>query len=152
MALFEGDLVIDDMKEGDLIEVMGIENEAFSDPWTVDMFYSELFNSFSRIWAVREKSGNLTGYICFWRVVDEAHILNLAVKNHYRRKGIARNFLRFAIDLWKTDGVKTVLLEVRRSNMAAQGLYRKFGFNVIVCRTKYYKNPVEDALVMALEL
>src|SRR3972149_3073192 len=136
MALFEDDLVIDDMKDGDLIEVMGIENEAFSDPWTIDMFYSELFNSFSRIWAVREKSGNLTGYICFWRGVDEVHILNLAVKNHYRRK----------------DGVKSVLLEVRRSNMAAQELYIKFGFSVILSRTRYYKNPVEDALVMALEL
>ena len=152
MALFEDDLVIDDMKDGDLIEVMGIENEAFSDPWTIDMFYSELFNSFSRIWAVRERSGDLTGYICFWRVVDETHILNLAVKNHYRRKGIASKILQFAISYWKKDGVKTVLLEVRRSNMAAQELYKKFGFSVILIRTRYYKNPVEDALVMAIEL
>src|SRR4030067_2584396 len=140
MALFEDDLVIDDMTEGDLIEVIGIENEAFSDPWTIDMFYSELFNSFSRIWAVREMSGNLIGYICFWRVVDEAHILNLAVKRHYRNKGIASKILQFAISYWKKDGVKTVLLEVRRSNMAAQGLYEKFSFSVIVSRTRYYKN------------
>lgn len=152
MALFEDDVVIDDMKEGDLIEVMGIENEAFSDPWTIDMFYSELFNSFSRIWAVRERSGNLIGYICFWRVVDETHILNLAVKNHFRRKGIASKILQFAISYWKKDGVKTVLLEVRRSNMAAQELYEKLGFSVILIRTRYYKKPAEDALVMALEL
>ena len=152
MALFEDDLVIDDMKDGDLIEVMGIENEAFSDPWTIDMFYSELFNSFSRIWAVRERSGDLIGYICFWRVVDETHILNLAVKNHFRRKGIASKILQFAISCWKKDGVKTVLLEVRRSNMAAQELYKKFGFSVILIRTRYYKNPVEDALVMVIEL
>ena len=148
----EENIVIEDMKEDDLIDVMEIENEAFSDPWTFEMFHSELFNSFSRLWVLREISGKLIGYICFWRVVDETHILNIAIQTHYRRKGIARNFLLFAIDHWKTDGVKTVLLEVRRSNMAAQGLYRKFGFNVIVCRTKYYKNPVEDALVMALEL
>ena len=152
MALFEDDVEIDDMKEGELIEVMGIENEAFSDPWTVDMFYSELFNSFSRFWAVREMSGNLIGYICFWRVVDETHLLNLAVKKNFRRKGIASKILQFAISYWKKDGVKTVLLEVRRSNIAAQELYKKFGFSVMLIRTRYYKNPVEDALVMALEL
>ncbi|MCC6544026.1 MAG: ribosomal protein S18-alanine N-acetyltransferase [Nitrospirae bacterium] len=148
----EDNIVIEDMKEEDLFDVMQIEREAFSDPWAIEMFHSELFNSFSRLWVARQISGKLVGYFCFWRVVDEAHIMNIAVLKNYRRKGIARIILLFAIDYWKIDGVKTVLLEVRRSNMAAQELYRKFGFNVIVCRTKYYKNPVEDALVMALEL
>ena len=153
MTLFkEENIVIEDMKEDDLFDVIEIEKEAFSDPWTYEMFHSELSNSFSRLWVVREISGKLIGYICFWRVVDETHILNIAVQKHYRRKGIARNILVFAIDYWKRDGVKTVLLEVRRSNKAAQELYEKFGFNVIVSRKRYYKNPVEDALVMALEL
>lgn len=148
----EDNILIEDMKEDDLFDVMEIEKEAFSDPWTFEMFHSELFNSLSRLWGVKAISGELIGYICFWRVVDETHILNIAVKKHYRRKGIARNILLFAIDYWKSDGVKTVLLEVRRSNIAAQELYGKFGFNVIVNRAKYYKNPVEDALVMALDL
>lgn len=145
-------IIIEDIKEEDLFEVMEIEKEAFSDPWTLEMFYSELFNSFSYLWGVREISGKLIGYLCFWRVVDETHILNLAVHKNYRRKGIASKMMRAAIDYWRRDGVKTVLLEVRRSNKAAQELYKKFGFNVIVSRTRYYKNPVEDALVMAIEL
>ncbi len=153
MILFrEDNIVIEDMKEADLDEVMEIENEAFSDPWTYDMFHAEIFNSLSHLWVVRDFSGKLIGYICFWRVVDEAHILNIAVQEYHRRKGIARNILLFSIDYWKKDGVKTVFLEVRRSNMAAQELYVNLGFNVIVNRRKYYKNPVEDALVMALEL
>ena len=152
LLIRDDNIVIEDMKEDDLFDVMEIEKEAFSDPWTYEMFHSELSNSFSRLWVVREISGKLIGYICFWRVVDETHILNIAVQKHYRRKGIARNILVFAIDYWKRDGVKTVLLEVRRSNKAAQELYEKFGFNVIVSRKRYYKNPVEDALVMALEL
>ncbi|MCC7202912.1 MAG: ribosomal protein S18-alanine N-acetyltransferase [Nitrospirae bacterium] len=149
----EGDnLVIEDIEEDDLSQVMEIEKEAFSDPWTVDMFYSELYNTFSHMWGVKSGSGRLTGYICFWSVVDEAHILNLAVHKDYRRKGIASKILLSALDYWKNSGVKTVLLEVRRSNTAAQELYRKFGFHVIVSRTKYYRNPVEDALVMAIGL
>ncbi len=148
----EENIVIDELKEDDLFEVMEIEKEAFSDPWTFEMFYSELFNSFSHLWGLREISGKLIGYICFWRVVDETHILNLAVHKQYRRKGMASKILMLAIDCWKRDGVKTVLLEVRRSNKVAQELYKKFGFHVIVSRTRYYKSPVEDAFVMALEL
>ena len=152
LLIRDDNIVIEDMKEDDLFDVMEIEKEAFSDPWTFEMFHSELLNSLSHLWVVKEISGKLIGYICFWRVVDETHILNIAVHKQFRRKGIARNILLFAIDYWKIDGVKTVLLEVRQSNMAAQELYGKFGFNIIVNRTKYYKKPVEDALVMALEL
>ncbi len=153
MVLYkEENIIIEDIKEDDLLDVMEIEKEAFSDPWTIDMFYSELYNTFSHLWGVKDISGRLIGYICFWRVVDEAHILNLAVHKLYRRKRIASRILLLSIDYWKKEGIKTVLLEVRRSNKAAQELYKKYGFNVIVSRPKYYKNPVEDALVMALDL
>ena len=79
-------------------------------------------------------------------------MLNLAVHQSFRRKGIGSKILLTSIDYCKREGIKTVLLEVRRSNKAAQELYEKYGFNVIVVRPRYYKNPVEDALVMALEL
>ena len=148
----EENIVIEDIKEDDLLNVVEIEKEAFSDPWTIDMFYSELFNPISRFWGAKDISGRLIGYISFWRVVDEAHVLNLAVHQSFRRKGIGSKILLTSIDYWKKEGIKTVLLEVRRSNKAAQELYEKYGFNVIVVRPRYYKNPVEDALVMALEL
>src|SRR3990170_6962328 len=148
----EENIIIEDMKEDDLFDVMKIEKDAFSDPWTIDMFYSELFNPISRFWGAKDISGRLIGYISFWRVVDEAQLLNLAVHQSFRRKGIGSKILLTSIDYWKKEGIKTVLLEVRRSNKAAQELYEKYGFNVIVVRPRYYKNPVEDALVMALEL
>ncbi len=152
MKILSDNITIDDIKEGDIPEVMEIEKEAFSDPWSFDMFYSELFNPFSHIWGVREVSGRLIGYICFWRVADEAHILNLAVHKDLRRKGMASRLMQYAMDYWKRDGVKNVFLEVRQSNIAAQELYKKTGFNVILRRAKYYRNPLEDALIMAIGL
>ncbi len=148
----EGNIIIEDIKEDDLLDAVEIEKEAFSDPWTIDMFYSELLNPISLFWGVKDISGRLIGYICFWHVVDEAHVLNLAVHHSFRRKGIGSKILLTSIAYCKKEGIKTVLLEVRRSNKAAQELYEKYGFNVIVVRPRYYKNPVEDALVMAREL
>ncbi|MEK6538384.1 MAG: GNAT family N-acetyltransferase, partial [Nitrospirota bacterium] len=94
----EENIIIEDMKEDDLFDVMKIEKEAFSDPWTIDMFYSELFNPISLFWGVKDISGRLIGYISFLRVVDEVHLLNLAVHHSFRRKGIGSKILLTSID------------------------------------------------------
>ncbi len=148
----EENIIIEDMKEDDLDEVVKIEQVSFPDPWSYGMFKAELSNSFSRLWVARDISGGVTGYICFWLLDGEAHLLDLAIHPLYRRKGIASRLIRASLDYCKRAGVKSAYLEVRESNEVARRVYERFGFRVIYRRSCYYKNPKEDACVMGVEI
>lgn len=144
--------IIENMEESDLKEVAEIEQKSFSDPWSLSMFRSELSNPASHTWIIKDSPGVIVGYICFWIIFDEVHLLNLAVHPGYRRRGIGSLLLTSSIDFWKKTGIRGVYLEVRESNIPAKRLYEKFGFRVIGRRYGYYKRPVEDALVMYKEI
>jgi [ribosomal protein S18]-alanine N-acetyltransferase len=88
------------------------------------------------------------GYHCAWVVFDELHLQNLAVHPDWRRKGIGSLLVRHALELGRGKKTRTAILEVRRSNEEALGLYRKFGFEVVGVRRNYYPEEGEDALVM----
>ncbi len=134
------------MKEKDLEEIMGIEREAFSNPWSPGAFLSELKNPFSRA-LVWEEEGKAKGYIIWRSVLGEVHIINLAVAKDSRRRGIASRLLQRCI---KSEAQASYfVLEVRKSNRAAIELYRKHGFRVVAEIKDYYSFPKEDALVMA---
>ena len=149
----EAQITIEEMRADDLDEVIGIEKESFSDPWTYPMFKAEFSNSFSHPWVARlVPSRALAGYICFWLFEGEAHVLNLAVHPQYRQKGIGSRLITVALDYWRKAEVVSAFLEVRESNEAARRLYEKIGFRMITRRPKYYKNPKEDAFIMGLEL
>ena len=141
------------MSEGDLPEVLLIENGSFPRPWTLEQFLSELKNPVSYAYVLASASGKkevAAGYILFWAVRDESHILNLAVRQDFRRRGCAAALLTHALKIMKRNMVLEVFLEVRRSNAAAQRLYEKFGFRESYVRKDYYGN--EDAVVMARTL
>lgn len=149
----EAQITIEEMSSDDLDEVLRIEKASFSDPWTCPMFKAELTNSFSHPWVARLlPSRELAGYLCFWLFEGEAHVLNLAVHSQYRQQGIGSRLIRVAMDYWKKAGVVSVFLEVRESNEPARRLYEQIGFRMITRRSKYYKNPKEDAFIMGLEL
>jgi ribosomal-protein-alanine N-acetyltransferase len=93
----------------------------------------------------------LVGYICVWVVGDELHINNVAVAPGMRRRGIAGALLEAALDHGRARGVRCAFLEVRASNVAAQALYRRFGFEPAGTRKRYYTHPVEDAVLMKRE-
>jgi ribosomal-protein-alanine N-acetyltransferase len=93
----------------------------------------------------------VTGYIVFWLVADEMHILNLAVAPDSRRRGIARRLVLAGIKHARAKGARRAFLEVRASNIAAQKLYSSLGFMGTSLRRDYYDSPVEDAVVMTLE-
>jgi ribosomal-protein-alanine N-acetyltransferase len=90
------------------------------------------------------------GYMIFWIVHGESHILNIAVAPELRRMGLGKGMLAFAIKLMRERGVAEVFLEVRVSNKASIRLYERFGFEHAYVRPRYYGN--EDALVMRLLL
>jgi ribosomal-protein-alanine N-acetyltransferase len=92
------------------------------------------------------------GYIVGRALLDEAEILNLGVAEPVRRRGIARALVRELLALFSARGVRTVFLEVRESNHPAQALYDAFGFREVGRRSRYYQKPVEDAVVLRVEM
>jgi [ribosomal protein S18]-alanine N-acetyltransferase len=98
---------------------------------------------------VRETQGSVLGFIALRIVAGEAEILNLAVAPECRQQGIGRVLLEAGLKCAQEDGVQKVFLEVRHSNVAARGLYASLGFTKEGCRSNYYSDPVEDALVLS---
>jgi ribosomal-protein-alanine N-acetyltransferase len=131
----------------DLQQVLEIELVAYAQPWTIDQFVQELQAGYSRILVLFE-GPELAGYLCFWLVSQELHILNIATAPAFRRRGIARRLLAQAFELGREQQVEAAFLEVRRSNTGAIGLYRALGFVENCLRPKYYPDG-EDALLMS---
>ena len=141
------------MREQDLDQVLEIERFCFPTPWSRALFERELSTPFARSFVAQETPGNITlGYLCFWHVDREAHILNLAVHPQHRNRGIGTRLLGQGIDYCRKQGVEAVTLEVRRSNYKAISLYRDFHFQPQGIRRRYYTDSGEDAVVMGLHL
>ncbi len=142
------------MKKEDLDQVLAIEQASFSTPWSRNLFLSEFRSrgvSNLMVALADDPVRRVVGFIIFWLVEDEMHILNLAVAPAFRRKGIARKLVVDAIKRAGRKGAKKAFLEVRASNAAAQKLYSGLGFTGTSTRRDYYDAPVEDAVVMTLE-
>lgn len=139
------------MQESDIPEVLEIERMSFTTPWSEAVFYNEIHNPFSitRVTLTDEK---LVGYICANQIIDEGHILNLAVHPDYRRRGIASTLVKNILKELKDCACRVLYLEVRISNHAARKLYEGFGFKVVGIRKCYYVSPIEDAVIMMLEM
>lgn len=142
---------INDMKIDDLPEVLAIETKSFKTPWSEALFRSEIFKSIAVSW-VAKMNGRVVGYLCANLIIDEGHILNLAVHQNYRRLGIASHMIKEMIDVMRENNCRSIFLEVRASNEEARKMYENFGFSLFGTRKNYYISPVEDAIVMALRL
>ena len=130
-------------------DVLAVEEASFTNPWTREMYLSELENrAVSFCFLARDRDGPVVGFCSFWRVLDELHINNLAVMPESRRQGIASALLARVLAEGTRLGMRRATLEVRRSNEAARLLYERFGFSVAGVRHGYYTNPVEDALIL----
>src|SRR5687768_484246 len=113
------------------------------------MYLAELKNEgVSFFYLAHDNNRRVVGFCSFWRLLDELHINNLAVVPEFRRLGVASALLGRVMDDAARFGIRRTMLEVRQSNAPARQLYEKFGFVVAGLRSKYYTNPVEDALVL----
>lgn len=144
------DLEIDKMRFSDLDEVLEIEKESFSMPWSRGMFERELENKEYSYFLVARSGDGVVGYLGFWLVMDEAHIVNVAIRSDYRRKHIASILIAYALNLADKLGAERATLEVRVTNIPAQNLYKKFGFQMIAIRENFYSDTGEDAYIMWL--
>jgi ribosomal-protein-alanine N-acetyltransferase len=149
-------LLIEPMRRQDLPEVLTIEVASFALPWTEEMFENDLARGdLSQAWVARlPEAGTpppIVGYICTWVVGEELHINNVAVAPRWRRRGIAGALLAATLEQGRARGASSAFLEVRASNIGAQTLYRRFGFEPAGVRRRYYDHPIEDAVVMKRE-
>ena len=141
---------IRDAIDRDLPRIIEIERLAFPAPWTLASFQRELTLPFSRIMLAQPIPGDqIAGFLCRWLIADECHILNIAVHPDSRRLGLGSVLMSEAISEAKSSGANMVTLEVRRSNLPARQLYRKFEFEERRLRRHYY-GPGEDAIIMEL--
>lgn len=153
------DVSIARMTEHDLLEVVEIEESSGLSRWGWAAYYAELQGSNKHLMLVARVDGGhitlgarLAGYIVARLGADELHINNVAVRDRYRRRGIGRALLDLIMAEGKRSGAARAFLELRAGNASALALYESCGFRVTSRRGKYYSEPVEDALVMIMEL
>jgi len=135
-----------------LSALISLEETCFSAPWTRKMMEAELTgNQFARFLVARDAAGTIVAYHCFWIVFEELRLMNLAVSESMRRKGIGRALVTEALRMGLEQAATRAILEVRASNQAACALYGQLGFVPISTRPKYYTQPVEDAVLMQMD-
>jgi [ribosomal protein S18]-alanine N-acetyltransferase len=130
----------------DLEDVREIERVVFSDPWSANDFAQCLTSGVPFL--ISEQQGIVAGYLVAHGAADEGEILNLGVAPAHRRRGVGRALVERALTLLAARGARAVFLEVRESNAAARRLYQSLGFLEVARRARYYRRPVEDAVVL----
>jgi ribosomal-protein-alanine N-acetyltransferase len=153
------------MTEHDLLEVVEIETDSGLSVWGWDAYHKELQSPEDVIMLVartERETGEavadsthgraLAGFIVSRLVAGELHVNNVAVRPEFRGRGLAVRLLEAVLTQGRRGGARIAFLEVRAGNAAAEGLYRRCGFQVTGRRRRYYRQPEEDALLMSLLL
>lgn len=147
MSEMTSEIVICPMSESDLDQVMAIERASFPNPWTRQHFIDELNSPHAFPLSAFDSEGRLVGFICPMLLLDEGHIMDVAVDPDCRGRGVGRMLVQRVLDDCLGAGAAFVSLEVRVSNHAAISLYLEMGFAESGRRKRYYKDG-EDALMM----
>lgn len=136
------------MKVEDIDDILKIEHASFATPWSAEAFYNEMVNNPYASYVVMQENEAIIGYCGLWVVLEDGHITNVAVLPEYRGRKLGEALMMQTLELAKALGAQRVSLEVRVTNVVAQGLYRKLGFQNGGIRKRYYTDNNEDALVM----
>ncbi len=139
------------MKLEDVEQVHAVETASFPKPWTLADFTREMTANVCARYLVAERDDRVIGFAGAWIVLDEAHVTNIAVLPAFRGQGIGRKLTEALLQYAANLGVTYATLEVRRSNQAAQTLYRSLGFEYVGVRKRYYEDNGEDALVFCCQ-
>lgn len=156
-----GLLWLERAKGDDAPHLAALEAECFSHPWTEEQLRQEIaYGPPGAVLLLRSAAGGPSSVggrtvaaFCAYRVlVDEAHVMDVAVARRWRRRGLGSWLVRFCLARAGREGALRALLEVRAGNAPARRLYERLGFSEISRRRDYYTGPVEDAVVLSLEL
>jgi ribosomal-protein-alanine N-acetyltransferase len=144
----------------DLDRVMAIEKDGFAHPWSADLIRREMIHDWSTILLATEARRGpggipdeaILGFVVYWLVHDELHVLNIATAVEERRRGVGRALMDEAGARARKAGAVLATLEVRRSNTPAIAMYRALGYRQVGIRPNYYVDEGEDAIVMVKDL
>ena len=128
------------------LEILAQDLNEYDDFWNEKILKDEFYNENSEYFVICEDE-IVCGFAGLWFNIDEAHIMNIAVRKDFRKNGIGSELLSFLIDEAKSKGKMCITLEVRDNNIPAIKLYKKFNFDILGRRKKYYNN-VNDAIIM----
>ncbi len=131
-------------------KISQLEIKCFNSPWSLQMI-EDTYSTNNFVGYVCEEDGEIIGYIGLIFDNWDGSILNIAVDSEYRKNGIGTKLMELAIEFLKGRDIENLYLEVAKSNLNAQSLYTKLGFQAVGIRKKYY-NYTEDAIVMAKSL
>lgn len=147
-------LIYAPMVVADIDEVCALETSVYPHPWSRGNFIDSLSSGYNA-WTLRDEAGTLVGYFLLMGMVDEAHLLNVAVCAPRQRQGLGRYLIDKVVACARGLSMDSILLEVRPSNLRALKVYEKYGFKEIGRRKNYYpahNGQREDAIVMRLSL
>lgn len=136
------------MRRRHLRSVLRIESQVYPRPWSLSLFVSELALRSTRVYYVARVDGLVAGYAGLMLTIDDGHITTIAVDPVWQRRQIATRLLLHLAHEARRRGATSLTLEVRVGNVAAQELYRRFGFVPAGVRKNYYVESNEDALIM----
>ncbi len=150
--MFHLPFVLDEMTLDDIPAIMSIERRVFTSMWTSGIYRRELTaNPWSHYRVLRgqhEACPPILAYGGVWQMDKSAHIPTIATHPDYQGKGLGSFLLLHLLLLGEQLGCTEATLEVRASNLPAQKLYQRYGFEVVGIRYRYYNDNGEDALIM----
>ncbi len=138
-------MTVREMTSADISAIMALDVLAFSKAWSEQFFCDELGKDYA-YYIIAELDGDIVGYGGIWCIYETAELIRIGVNPQYRRKGIADVIMKELFSHSASCGCEKMMLEVRKSNTPAIGLYKKHGFNEISIRRGYYNG--EDAVIM----
>lgn len=143
------------MAPADLAAVERIEQGSFPTPWSKDAFYREITENnlaFYYVAGCRSEREIIVGYAGIWVILDEVHLMTIAVHPDWRGHGLGEQFLYYVFAEACLKGGQRITLEVRPSNREALALYHRTGFKAAGRRRHYYTDNGEDAVIMWRDL
>lgn len=147
----DADIELTQMRRRHLRQVLKIEGQVYPRPWSAALFLQEIARRGDRFYIVAKAEGEVVGYAGMMVTQPEAHITTIAVDPDHQRARIGTRMMITLLEAAIERTCKSVSLEVRRSNLAAQQMYEKFGFKPVGIRRGYYIETGEDAIVMWAE-
>ena len=136
----------------DLEDILAVEVAAYADPWPRKAFQDEFAEPCAHVLVGRDGAGRVRGHLVYRHVIDEVQLLNVAVHPGIQRDGWGRALMQHLIQTAEDLEARVILIEVRRSNEPAIGLYRTLGFQDAGVRRGYYRVGREDALLLSRQV
>ena len=146
-----GHLILRPMEPRDVVSVLAVERSAFDTGWPATAFKNELTQNKMARYVVLVDGGEVIGFGGLWLMLDEAHVVTVAVRPERRRRGLGSLIVHGLLLVAHSQGMGTATLECRPSNLAARALYARYGFYEVGLRRRYYADNQEDALIMTTE-